>query len=151
MGLFDQLLPDLEKIPLVAPKLRAILPHDHPLARKKRGVLMKELAEYPLVLSQPRSTTRKVIDGGFRKANLALKIGMEASTCAEIKRYVSNKIGIGIIHNICIDADDNGRFRSMSIEKFFHHPEGTLIYRRPKILSGGEKKLIEFLQATPLA
>jgi DNA-binding transcriptional LysR family regulator len=66
MGLFDQLLPDLEKIPLVAPKLRVIVPHGHPLALKKRGVLMKDLADYPLVLSQPRSTTRKVIDGGFQ-------------------------------------------------------------------------------------
>jgi len=150
MGLFDQLLPDLEKIPLVAPKLRVIVPHGHPLARKRRGVSMKDLAEYPLVLPQPRSTTRKVIDGGFRKAQLALKIGMEASTCAEIKRYVANNIGIGIIHNICVDAEDSGRFRSMSIEKFFRHPEGALIYRRPKILSSGEKKLIELLQTTPL-
>jgi len=150
MGLFDQLLPELEKIPLVALKLRVIVPHDHPLARKHRGVSIHELAEYPLVLPQPRSTTRKVIDGGFRKARLALKIGMEASTCAEIKRYVASKIGVGIIHNICVDAEDSGRFRSISIEKFFRHPEGTLIYRRPKILSSGEKKLIEFMQTTPL-
>jgi DNA-binding transcriptional LysR family regulator len=150
MGLFDQLLPDVEKIPLVAPKLRVIVPHGHALARKKRAVLINDLAEHPLVLSQPRSTTRKVIDGEFRKARLALKIGMEASTCAEIKRYVANKIGVGLIHNICIDAEDSGRFRSMSLETFFRHPEGALIYRRPKILSSGEKKLIEFLQATPL-
>jgi hypothetical protein len=39
----------------------------------------------------------------------------------------------------------------MSIEKFFRHPEGSLIYRRPKILSSGEKKLIEFMQTTPLS
>jgi DNA-binding transcriptional LysR family regulator len=151
MGLFDQLLPDLEKIPLVAPRLRVIVPHGHPLARKRRSLSIKELAEYPLVLPQPRSTTRKVIDGGFRKAHLALKIGMEASTCTEIKRYVANKIGIGIIHNICIDAEDSGRFRSISIEKFFRHPEGSLIYRRPKILSSGERKLIEFMQTAPLS
>jgi DNA-binding transcriptional LysR family regulator len=135
----------------VAPKLRAIVPHGHALARKKRGISMKELAEYPVVLSQPRSTTRKVIDGGFRKAHLALKIGMEASTCAEIKRYVASKIGIGIIHNICVDAEDGGRFRAISVENFFPHPEGALIYRRPKVLSSGEKKLIEFLQTTPLS
>lgn len=150
MGLFDQLLPDLEKIPLVAPRLRVIVPHGHPLAKKQRGLRMNELAEYPLVLPQPRSTTRKVIDGGFRKARVAPKIGMEASTCAEIKRYVANNIGIGIIHDICIDAEDSGRFRSISVDKFFRHPEGHLIYRRPRTLSSGEKKLIEFLHTTPL-
>jgi DNA-binding transcriptional LysR family regulator len=150
MGLFDQLLPDLEKIPLVAPKLQVIMPHGHPLAKKTRMARLNELAEYPLVLPQPRSTTRKVIDGGFRKARVALKIGMEASTCAEIKRYVSNNIGIGIIHDICIDAEDSGRFRAFSVDRFFHHPEGQLIYRRPRTLSSGEKKLIEFLHTTPL-
>lgn len=151
LGLFDQLLPELEKIPLVALKLRVIVPHGHPLAHKHRGVSIHELVKYPLVLPQPRSTTRKVIDGGFRKAHLPLKIGMEASTCAEIKRYVASKIGVGIIHNICVDAEDSGRFRSIPIDKFFRHPDGTLIYRRPKILSSGEKKLIEFMQTTPLS
>jgi DNA-binding transcriptional LysR family regulator len=150
MGLFDQLLPELEKIPLVAPKLCVIMPHGHPLARKKRKLSLKDLAEYLLVLPQPRSTTRKVIDGGFRKAQSALKIGMEASTCAEIKRYVANNIGIGILHNICVDAEDSGRFRTLSVEKFFRHPQAALVYRRPKTLSSGEKKLIEFLQTTPL-
>jgi DNA-binding transcriptional LysR family regulator len=150
MGLFDQLLPELEKMPLVAPKLRAIVPYGHPLARKKSALHIKKLAEYPLVLPQPGSTTRKVIDGGFRKAHLTLRIGMEASTCSEIKRYVAGNIGVGLIHNICVDPEDSGRFRSMSMEKFFCHPEGALIYRRPKILSSGEKKLIEFLKA-PMA
>ena len=148
MGLFDQLLPDLEKIQLVAPKLHVIVPHGHPLTRKKRLVTMKELAEYPLVLSTPRSTTRKVIDGGFRKSHLSQRIGMEASTCAEIKRYVASDIGIGIIHNICIEQEDLSRFRSLSVEKHFPHPEAKLIFRRPKTLSLGEKQLIEFLQST---
>jgi DNA-binding transcriptional LysR family regulator len=148
MGLFDQLLPDLEKVPLVAPKLRIIMPHEHALARRKRAVSIKELAEYPLVLSTPRSTTRKVIDGGFRKAHLSLRIGMEASTCAEIKRYVASHIGIGIIHNICIDPEDASRFKSLRVERFFPHPEAKLIFRRPKTLSLGERKLIEFLRST---
>ncbi|MGH7825647.1 MAG: LysR family transcriptional regulator [Candidatus Binatia bacterium] len=147
MGLFDQLMPDLEKMSLVAPKLRVIVPHRHPLAFKRR-IVMNDLAEHPLVLLQPGTTTRKVIDGSFRKANLALKIGMETSTCVEIKRYVANNIGIGIIHNICIDPEDASRFRSMSVDKSFPHPEAKLIFRRPKTLSGGEKKLIEFLQST---
>jgi DNA-binding transcriptional LysR family regulator len=147
MGLFDQLMPDLEKLSLVAPKLRVIVPHSHPLAAKRR-IAMNDLAEHHLVLLQPGTTTRKVIDGAFRKARLSLKIGMEASTCTEIKRYVANNIGTGIIHNICIDPEDTSRFRSLSVEKFFPHPEAKLIFRRPRTLSLGEKKFIEFLQST---
>jgi DNA-binding transcriptional LysR family regulator len=146
MGIFERLLPDLEKLSLVAPKLRIVVPHNHPLALKRR-LGMKELAEHPLVLLQPSMTTRKVIDAAFRKEGLSLRIGMEASTCTEIKRYVANHIGVGIIHNICIDPEDTSRFRSASLEKIFPHPEATLIFRRAKQLSAGEKKLIEFLQA----
>ncbi|HWO41977.1 MAG TPA: LysR substrate-binding domain-containing protein [Candidatus Eisenbacteria bacterium] len=147
LGLFDQIMPDLEKIPLVAPKLTVIVPHGHPLAFK-RYLDLEELAQHPLVLLQPGATTRKVIDGSFRKAHLPLRIGMEASTCAEIKRYVANNIGAGIIHNICIDPEDQSRFRSIGVEKLFPHPEAKLIFRRPKSLTAGEKKLIELLQAT---
>jgi len=147
LGLFDQIMPDLEKIPLVSPKLSVIVPHGHPLVFKRR-LELKELAQHPLVLLQPGATTRKVIDGAFRKAHLSLRIGMEASTCAEIKRYVANNIGAGIIHNICIDPEDQSRFRSISVERLFPHPEAKLIFRRPKTLRVGEKKLIELLQAT---
>jgi LysR family cys regulon transcriptional activator len=146
MGIFERLLPDLEKLSLVSPKLRVVVPHNHPLAFK-RLLRMKELAEHPLVLLQPSMTTRKVIDAAFRKEGLTLRIGMEASTCTEIKRYVANHIGVGIIHNICIDPEDTSRFRSVSVEKLFPHPEAKLIFRRAKTMSAGEKKLIEFLQA----
>ncbi|HEX9443414.1 MAG TPA: LysR substrate-binding domain-containing protein [Candidatus Binatia bacterium] len=145
MGLFDKLLPDLEKLSLVAPKLRVVVPHGHPLALKRR-VLMRELAEHPLVLLQPSMTTRMVIEGAFRKEGLTLRIGMEASTCAEIKRYVANRIGVGLIHNICFDPEDTSRFRSVGVERLFPHPEAQLIFRRAKKLSAGERKLIEFFQ-----
>jgi DNA-binding transcriptional LysR family regulator len=52
IGLFDQLMPELEKLSLVAPKLRVIVPHNHPLA-VKRGIVMNDLAEHHLVLLQP--------------------------------------------------------------------------------------------------
>jgi DNA-binding transcriptional LysR family regulator len=146
MGLFEQLLPDLEQLSLVAPKLRVIVPHNHPVAFKRR-VLMRDLAEHPLVLLQPSMTTRKIVDGAFRKEGLTLRIGMEASTCAEIKRYVANHIGVGIIHNICIDPEDTSRFRSLNVESLFPHPEAKLIFRRSKTLSAGEKKLVDFLNS----
>jgi hypothetical protein len=91
-------------------------------------------------------TTRKVIDGAFRKQRLTLKIGMEASTCGEIKRYVANQIGVGVIHNICIDPEDASSFRSLSVERLFPHPEARLIFQRAKKLTAGEKKLVGFLQ-----
>jgi nucleoside-diphosphate-sugar epimerase len=93
---------------------------------------------------------RELLDHGYEILSLD-RVEPPAKLCpssiADLKRYVANHIGVGIIHNICIDLEDTSRFRSVSVEKLFPHPEATLIFRRAKKLSAGEKKLIEFLQA----
>ena len=146
MGLFQRPFPDLEEIRLVAPRLILIIPISNQLASRKR-VGIKELSCHNLVVLQPSTTTRKVIDAAFRRDNLNLKLGMEASTCTDIKRYVVNNVGIGIIHNICFEAEDASRLRSVNIHGFSNHPEAKLIFRRSKKLTVAEKRLIEFLRS----
>ena len=71
---------------------------------------------------------------------------MEASTCVEVKRYVANAIGIGIIHNICLEPEDNSRFRDVNLENVITHPTARLIYDPSKTLTSSEKMLIEFIR-----
>jgi hypothetical protein len=71
---------------------------------------------------------------------------MEASTCVEVKRYVANAIGIGIIHDICLEPEDNSQFRTINLENLITHPKATLIYDPAKTLTSSEKKLIEFVR-----
>jgi len=71
---------------------------------------------------------------------------MEASTCVEVKRYVANAIGIGIIHNICLEPEDNSRFRNVNLENVITHPKARLIYDPSKTLTSSEKMLIEFIR-----
>jgi len=99
-----------------------------------------------MVLLQPVTTTRALIDGAFRKKNLNLRAEMEASTCVEIKRYVASAIGIGIIHDICLEPEDNSRFRSVNLENIFPHPGARLIYNPSKSLSDSHRKLSEFVR-----
>ena len=99
-----------------------------------------------MVLLQPVTTTRAVIDGAFRKNNLKMRAEMEASTCVEIKRYVASAIGIGIIHDICLEPDDNSRFRTVNLENIFPHPRARLIYNPSKSLTASHKRFIEFVR-----
>jgi hypothetical protein len=87
-----------------------------------------------------------VIDGAFRKNNLKMRAEMEASTCVEIKRYVASAIGNGIIHDICLEPDDDSRFRTVNLENIFRHPRARLIYNRSKSLTASHKKLSEFVR-----
>jgi DNA-binding transcriptional LysR family regulator len=107
---------------------------------------LKELSQQPMVLLQPVTTTRAVIDGAFRKHNLKMRAEMEASTCVEIKRYVANAIGIGIIHDICLEPEDSSRFRTVNLESIFPHPKARLVYSPSKSLTTSHKKLIEFVR-----
>lgn len=125
-------------------------PGDPAAGRKLHGETgrIDEIVQQPMVLLQSFTTTRAVIDGAFRKKNLGLRTEMEASTCVEVKRYVANAVGLGIVHDICIEPEDNGRFRTISLENIITHPRARLIYSPAKSLSPAEKKLIGFIRFT---
>jgi LysR family transcriptional regulator, cys regulon transcriptional activator len=145
MGLFPHSFVDLEEIPLITPKLTLIIPR-RGVRFTFRQIGLKELSQQPMVLLQPVTTTRAVIDGAFRKNNLTMRAEMEASTCVEIKRYVANAIGIGVIHDICLEPEDNSRFRTVNLENIFPHPRARLIYNSSKSLTASHQKLIEFVR-----
>jgi DNA-binding transcriptional LysR family regulator len=145
MGLFPHSFVDLEEIPLITPKLTLLIPR-RGVRFTTRQIGLKELSQQPMVLLQPVTTTRSVIDGAFRKNNLNMRVEMEASTCVEIKRYVANAIGIGIIHDICLEPEDNSRFRTVNLENIFPHPRARLIYNPSKSLTASHQKLIEFVR-----
>jgi DNA-binding transcriptional LysR family regulator len=147
MGLFPHSFVDLEEIPLITPKLTLVIPRQGVNFTAKH-VGLKELAQQPMVLLQSFTTTRSTIDGAFRKKNLTLRAEMEAGTCMEVKRYVANAIGLGIVHDICFEPEDNARLRTISLEKLIAHPKARLIYNPSKTLSSAEKNLVEFIRFT---
>ena len=71
---------------------------------------------------------------------------MEASTCVEVKRYVANAVGLGIVHDICIEPEDKRRFRTVNLAAIIPHPRARLIYNPSKVLNASEKKLIEYVR-----
>jgi DNA-binding transcriptional LysR family regulator len=146
MGLFLHPFRDLEEISLVNPGLTLIVPKRHPLASKKR-IELTDLADQSLVLLRQTMVTRKIIDATFQKQSLSPRLEMEASSCFEVKRYVTNRRGIGIIHQICLEQGDIDQFRSYPLTRQIPHPPAKLIYRRSKTFTAGEKRLIEMLVA----
>jgi len=144
MGLFLHPFRDLEEISLVNPGLTLIVSKRHPLA-SKRHVELADLVNHSLVLLRTTMVTRKILDATFQKESLSPKLEMETSSCFEVKRYVANRRGIGIIHQICLEPGDIEHFRSYSLTKQIPHPPAKLIYRRSKTLTLGEKQLVEML------
>jgi DNA-binding transcriptional LysR family regulator len=76
--------------------LAAIVPSDHPLARR-RGVRLTELTDYPLITTPPGSGIRAVLDAGFAAAGLRPRIAFEASVPAIVTRLAERGLGIAIL------------------------------------------------------
>ena len=76
--------------------LVAIASPRHPMAKQK-VVSAYALAGEKLILGERGGNTRRLIDQFFAQAGVTLKVGMELSRLAAIKRMVEEDMGVGIV------------------------------------------------------
>lgn len=76
--------------------LVAIASPHHPMAKQK-VVSAYALAGEKLILGERGGNTRRLIDQFFAQAGVTLKVGMELSRLAAIKRMVEEDMGVGIV------------------------------------------------------
>ena len=115
---------------------------------RSRGEWLKQNQAVARVLFKPnsRAVMRVLSRERLPQKNLSLRPEMEASTCMEVKRYVANSIGAGIVHDICLDPEGSSRFRTISLENIIFPPRARLVYNPSKTLTPSEKKFIEFIR-----
>jgi DNA-binding transcriptional LysR family regulator len=87
---------DLVTVPVLREELLLVTTPTHPLARRRR-VAAKDLADYPFVLFEQGSATRKVIDRFFAAQSLEPTIVMDTENVEIIKAMVKTGLGIGIV------------------------------------------------------
>ena len=89
MGLFPHSFVDLEEVPLVTPKLTLITPR-RGVRFTFRQIGLKELSQQPMVLLQPVTTTRAVIDGAFRvSSNVVISAFVAGEKIGGSSRWLS--------------------------------------------------------------
>ncbi len=93
--------PHLIARPLIRDRLLVILPPEHRLTRK-RTVAIKDLREVPIVLREPGSATRRVIEEAFRAGGVPLEPSMELESNEAIKSAVSDGIGVAIMAHAAV-------------------------------------------------
>ena len=80
----------------------AIMPREHPLARKRR-LTVADLAAHPLVGYNPGSTAGEVIERAFKQSGVVPNVIVQANDSVVIKAYVSEGLGIGIVPAAILD------------------------------------------------
>jgi len=100
------------------------------------------LAALPVMLSEPGSQSRRVIDDWFRQAGIALKPVMELGSIEAIKQLVAAGLGCGLLPRLAVAE---GPLAAHSLAPPLHRGIG-LVVRRDKIPDHGLRELMRALQ-----
>ncbi len=114
---------DLEVVPVLSEEMVVVAAPGHPLSRR-RTVNPDDLGKYPVILFEPGSNTRKVLDQFFLDEKIPADVAMETENVEIIKAMVANGIGISIIPFTAVAKDiRGGRF-------FYTRIAGRKLYRK---------------------
>ncbi|MDR6611127.1 LysR family transcriptional regulator [Leifsonia sp. 1010] len=94
-------VPDLIMRPLVDSPFLAVLPEDHPLARR-RTVALADLAEEAWVDSRVGFGNRVTLDRALQALGLTRRVPTELSDLGEIPRFVAAGLGVAALPELTI-------------------------------------------------
>ena len=101
---------DLEVRPVLKEEMVLVAAPRHPLCRQ-RFVEPAELGRVPLVVYEPGSNTRAVIDAFFREEGIPMEIAMETENVEIIKAMVLAGLGVTLIPYTAVARElKSGRF-----------------------------------------
>lgn len=83
----------------------AIARADHPLV-KQCGASLPELVQFPLVMREPGSGVRQLVERAFAKEALAPAIGLELAGVEGVKQAVRAGLGIGFVSRLSMLHED---------------------------------------------
>jgi DNA-binding transcriptional LysR family regulator len=89
--------PDLEVIPFTTEELVIVVSPRHRVLAKKKNVNAQELKGYPMIVFDPGTATRQLIDEYFARIGLEPRIVMASENVATIKPLVRINLGISLL------------------------------------------------------
>ncbi len=136
--------PALIARPLVRDRLVAILPRGHPLGRKS-ALTVTDLGGHPLILREPGSTTRRLVEQAFAARGVAVTPSMELEDNEAIKSAVADGVGVAMMAQGAVARDiASGRLLGRQL-RGAPTLEFALVYHRDRILSPVLAAFLTFL------
>lgn len=107
-----------------------------------------DLLSLPLIIFEPGSGTRSLIDEWFREAGQVARPVMELGSIEAIKRMVRAGLGYSIVPRMSVESPEERRGLSVySMAPALHRTLGTVI-REDRIMSRGIKEVLKRLSAS---
>lgn len=138
--------PELQFVPLIADAICAAFPPGHPLERQKT-ISLKALAQNKLVVTEPRSSVRRLIDRAFETVGHLNVPAYEAAYVPTVLAMAKAGLGVAIVPSTMVPADSE-----CLIARRIAHPSLTrevgIISRTGSSLPVSAQRFIAVLRAT---
>ena len=139
--------PSAISLPVIRDDLLAILSTGHPLCGRPI-VGIRDLHRYPVILREPGSATRRVIEQAFQALGLAVSPTMELESNEAIKRAVADGVGVGIMARAAVAGEiASGRLVGRPLREALRL-DFVFVYHRDRTLSPVVAAFLELLPQT---
>lgn len=133
---------DLAVLPCPPVEKVVVVPRGHPLLRMKR-LSHADLAQYPLIMQQPGSTTAKQLMSAFERAHCAPHVILHATDADVIKNYVAMGAGIAILSSSSFDETADRKLRAIAAGHLFEPSVTNMFLSRARFLQRSAFDFIE--------
>lgn len=120
---------DLIMLPCYHWNRAIVVKSDHPLAQKKK-ITIDDLANCQIVTYTPGDTGRSELDSAFIQAGLTPKIVFTATDADVIKTYVRLGIGVGVVANMSVDAEQDKDLVILDASHIFKNSTTKIGFRK---------------------
>jgi len=98
-------------------ELLVVVDPSHPWVSRSRPVSAAELARTPLVVREPGSGTREVLESALRDRGLCARIMVELSSTTAIKNAVASGLAPAVLSRLALRAEiGDGRLVAVPVE-----------------------------------
>ena len=122
-----------------------ITPLDHGLARKVK-ITLQDISPHGLILPPRHLSTWRIVKMVFAQNNVNYNVALEAGGWEVIKRYVSLGLGISIVTDVCLTAEDRDKFAMIPLTDYFPKRTYGIVTRKERFLSAPAKRFIELME-----
>ncbi len=133
--------PDLVAEPFAEDRLVLVVPPDSKL-REKETVKVSELSAYPLLLRNPGSVGRRLVDSVFAARGLSVEPMLESASTGAILSFVQEGLGISLLPESLVQRQiRSGEVASVPIEDESFQRQNYLVWHKNKHLTASMKEL----------
>jgi DNA-binding transcriptional LysR family regulator len=120
---------------------------EHPLAKQNRSFTLEEIAEQPMLLREPGSGIRAIVEQMFSAKGLVPNVRMVLNSNESIKHALIGQLGISVLslHSILLEGTE-GPFAVLDVEGFPVKHHWQVVRPKGKELSVVAKRFVEFLK-----